>query len=115
MQRDLQHPRTLGGGHLSEKRAKDIGVRIAEIRVVESIECIHAKLRVQLLPEFEMLGESDVHVDQTRATKSIAAQGTFRIHTVQPGGIRRGNQSEEHTSELQSLRHLVCRLLLEKK
>src|SRR5205814_4602999 len=28
-----------------------------------------------------------------------------------PGGVR----SEEHTSELQSLRHLVCRLLLEKK
>src|SRR5262245_45888639 len=27
----------------------------------------------------------------------------------------RGFQSEEHTSELQSLRHLVCRLLLEKK
>src|SRR5437899_7183053 len=27
----------------------------------------------------------------------------------------RGPRSEEHTSELQSLRHLVCRLLLEKK
>src|SRR5258705_10206832 len=27
----------------------------------------------------------------------------------------RGRRSEEHTSELQSLRHLVCRLLLEKK
>src|SRR5438045_5340744 len=27
----------------------------------------------------------------------------------------RFNRSEEHTSELQSLRHLVCRLLLEKK
>src|SRR5262245_43824035 len=26
-----------------------------------------------------------------------------------------GTRSEEHTSELQSLRHLVCRLLLEKK
>src|SRR5258705_1879288 len=26
-----------------------------------------------------------------------------------------GFRSEEHTSELQSLRHLVCRLLLEKK
>src|SRR5437899_12531147 len=26
-----------------------------------------------------------------------------------------GLRSEEHTSELQSLRHLVCRLLLEKK
>src|ERR1039458_1812188 len=27
--------------------------------------------------------------------------------------LRRGKRSEEHTSELQSLRHLVCRLLLE--
>src|SRR5437899_5966462 len=34
-----------------------------------------------------------------------------------PGNIhgRRVERSEEHTSELQSLRHLVCRLLLEKK
>src|SRR5262245_63143467 len=29
--------------------------------------------------------------------------------------IQRCQRSEEHTSELQSLRHLVCRLLLEKK
>src|SRR5437899_7073502 len=29
--------------------------------------------------------------------------------------IQRQLRSEEHTSELQSLRHLVCRLLLEKK
>src|SRR5438045_4730796 len=28
---------------------------------------------------------------------------------------RLAHRSEEHTSELQSLRHLVCRLLLEKK
>src|SRR5262245_64380314 len=34
-----------------------------------------------------------------------------------PESHRRGTtpRSEEHTSELQSLRHLVCRLLLEKK
>src|SRR5437899_9185443 len=32
-------------------------------------------------------------------------------HVVQVDRVR----SEEHTSELQSLRHLVCRLLLEKK
>src|SRR5947199_6094069 len=32
-----------------------------------------------------------------------------------PGGAGRAGRSEEHTSELQSLRHLVCRLLLEKK
>src|SRR5258705_8633159 len=30
-------------------------------------------------------------------------------------GSRALTRSEEHTSELQSLRHLVCRLLLEKK
>src|SRR5262245_64957283 len=32
-----------------------------------------------------------------------------------PGGAYQADRSEEHTSELQSLRHLVCRLLLEKK
>src|SRR5471030_1330489 len=32
-----------------------------------------------------------------------------------PFSIRALWRSEEHTSELQSLRHLVCRLLLEKK
>src|SRR5947199_5626891 len=32
-----------------------------------------------------------------------------------PTGISCTTRSEEHTSELQSLRHLVCRLLLEKK
>src|SRR5438045_5631973 len=29
--------------------------------------------------------------------------------------VAAGARSEEHTSELQSLRHIVCRLLLEKK
>src|SRR5258705_9212383 len=32
-----------------------------------------------------------------------------------PSATSRVPRSEEHTSELQSLRHLVCRLLLEKK
>src|SRR5205814_8636725 len=36
-------------------------------------------------------------------------------HRQVPGQPVRLDRSEEHTSELQSLRHLVCRLLLEKK
>src|ERR1041385_6354003 len=36
------------------------------------------------------------------------------LHAGEPG-FRRGDRSEEHTSELQSRLHLVCRLLLEKK
>src|SRR5947199_1676196 len=39
-------------------------------------------------------------------TGSRAASGVLKYFT---------GRSEEHTSELQSLRHLVCRLLLEKK
>src|SRR2546422_8078867 len=35
-----------------------------------------------------------------------------RLESLEP---RRGERSEEHTSELQSRLHLVCRLLLEKK
>src|SRR2546422_2257487 len=34
---------------------------------------------------------------------------------VTPLGSQRRSRSEEHTSELQSRLHLVCRLLLEKK
>src|SRR5437899_7547317 len=44
------------------------------------------------------------------AAKQI--DGTVLRGGHQPGA---GIRSEEHTSELQSLRHLVCRLLLEKK
>src|SRR5258708_28746085 len=45
--------------------------------------------------------------------------GQRLIHQADPGaghqGAAQGHRSEEHTSELQSPDHLVCRLLLEKK
>src|SRR5205823_11308417 len=53
-----------------------------------------------------------------------AAGGVVRDHKVKRSGARqvrelrlrqRLGRSEEHTSELQSLAYLVCRLLLEKK
>src|SRR5205823_14184626 len=37
------------------------------------------------------------------------------FRTVRTSGWPHGERSEEHTSELQSLAYLVCRLLLEKK
>src|SRR2546429_5741419 len=47
------------------------------------------------------------------------AQRARRVHLRQPfrgcHGLPRHPRSEEHTSELQSRLHLVCRLLLEKK
>src|SRR5205814_5650450 len=45
--------------------------------------------------------------------RSHRARSSRRARAV--GGANRWWRSEEHTSELQSLRHLVCRLLLEKK
>src|SRR5258705_10227078 len=45
------------------------------------------------------------------AAKQIKELITTSVRQVESGAGR----SEEHTSELQSLRHLVCRLLLEKK
>src|SRR5205814_7708492 len=53
---------------------------------------------------------SQVFEDVPRAFKRWRERGkTICIYSS--GSVR----SEEHTSELQSLRHLVCRLLLEKK
>src|SRR5687768_17707547 len=51
-------------------------------------------------------------VATTRALSDI--YGEMHVHRL-AGFFRRFRRSEEHTSELQSRLHLVCRLLLEKK
>src|SRR2546425_3595103 len=46
----------------------------------------------------------------------FGAKKPKRTHKALAGHVKRaGLRSEEHTSELQSLAYLVCRLLLEKK
>src|SRR5258705_4256411 len=67
-------------------------------------------------------------ISRPRSTRRTAARTPRRaglrrlelrgIRHLRPGLAEIGrhvDRSEEHTSELQSLRHLVCRLLLEKK
>src|ERR1039458_3256589 len=49
------------------------------------------------------------------ARRTTAEPGTGRSPRSPRWRTEAGRRSEEHTSELQSLRHLVCRLLLEKK
>src|SRR3989442_14387418 len=46
---------------------------------------------------------------------AIVKLGRARLRRLLGDGHREGGRSEEHTSELQSRPHLVCRLLLEKK
>src|SRR5690348_17774275 len=49
------------------------------------------------------------------AERDAAAAKQFFQKALQAPGHPRPRRSEEHTSELQSPVHLVCRLLLEKK
>src|SRR5437899_5673737 len=54
--------------------------------------------------------------DQTThggSDRTLARPGKLDVVLSRSAGFK--GRSEEHTSELQSLRHLVCRLLLEKK
>src|SRR2546425_10970589 len=48
-------------------------------------------------------------------TRPMSPSTPLPWRTTNCSGRRRSSRSEEHTSELQSLAYLVCRLLLEKK
>src|SRR5258705_971946 len=50
-----------------------------------------------------------------RTVKQLVEEGVPANRLRRALAALREKRSEEHTSELQSLRHLVCRLLLEKK
>src|SRR2546429_2787786 len=56
--------------------------------------------------------ETRSHLPRPRCPLPAHRQPAARVHHPHPGG---SDRSEEHTSELQSRLHLVCRLLLEKK
>src|SRR5690349_22124835 len=69
------------------------------------------------VPELSLAGQPG-RVGKCRDRSMPASQGgTDRGRGVAPGAAcgQPGSRSEEHTSELQSRRDLVCRLLLEKK
>src|SRR5258705_3185909 len=55
-------------------------------------------------------GKSGPNIVTGRCALSAAEVNSFAMSAADSA-----QRSEEHTSELQSLRHLVCRLLLEKK
>src|SRR5687767_15730884 len=61
-------------------------------------------------------GPSTAAVSAPSGQKRRLSQGhDFRIGISSQGAFQSRDRSEEHTSELQSLAYLVCRLLLEKK
>src|SRR5437016_7800344 len=57
----------------------------------------------------------DADADRHRSRGPAGATDVGPDRSGAPGRRGDNNRSEEHTSELQSLTNLVCRLLLEKK
>src|SRR3989442_6343529 len=76
--------------------------------------------RSTLFP-YTTLFRSDIHrriIEKLRSEhggKVFTRTDTFEVAAWKPEQLQRFDRSEEHTSELQSRPHLVCRLLLEKK
>src|SRR5262245_62494694 len=74
----------------------------------------------QVPPPIGAEGEAEA-TERRQAPPASEAEAFRRAELARQAADRRerarraGTRSEEHTSELQSLRHLVCRLLLEKK
>src|SRR2546422_7873705 len=71
-------------------------------------------------PRYHRAGCEHAGHEWDRGAEKIAGEELrwwSAVPDVQPGRdvAARGPRSEEHTSELQSRLHLVCRLLLEKK
>src|SRR5258708_13070569 len=70
---------------------------------------------------FRSVLRARVEGGQPRACEEVVHLGLHRVHGAGRGqglvalGKAAAQRSEEHTSELQSPDHLVCRLLLEKK
>src|SRR5205823_12218120 len=69
-------------------------------------------------PFFRLLRHDDQRNDAARAVAArlmLNHRGDRDLMLAEHAGNFRQHRSEEHTSELQSLAYLVCRLLLEKK
>src|SRR2546429_3565594 len=76
--------------------------------------------RSTLFPYTTLFRSAQVTKDVARAERSVAItlMAYLVVLCLQAKHIKPGtawSRSEEHTSELQSRLHLVCRLLLEKK
>src|SRR5262245_64669661 len=79
----------------------------------------HYLLRGDWDRAFELLKKADSIASNGMSIPDFVFRAHARLSDVHLSfginQVRNMLRSEEHTSELQSLRHLVCRLLLEKK
>src|SRR2546425_7854179 len=91
-------------GRLAAKQADRV--------VVQTAGGVGYEIAVPLgvMEELPAVGES-----VSLATELVVREDGWALYGFRDAAGRRFFRSEEHTSELQSLAYLVCRLLLEKK
>src|SRR5258705_8912276 len=73
---------------------------------------LHDALPISPMP---LVGADQPAERHREADQTTLSRSPLRLDLRELRVERGRDRSEEHTSELQSLRHLVCRLLLEKK
>src|SRR2546422_8498175 len=98
----------------AQEAAAPATLKPGENLLVQGIPAIPATIAEQAnrYTEFRSAAVFSWHPHRREMLIGTRFADTAQIHEVKmPGGAR----SEEHTSELQSRLHLVCRLLLEKK
>src|ERR1039458_5069143 len=83
---------------------REAGERLSVNDAIQRTVCFKNKTGVNNMKALVYNGPRDVQVKNVPDAK-----------IERPTDVLVKIRSEEHTSELQSLRHLVCRLLLEKK
>src|SRR5205814_10633223 len=88
------------------RRSSDLVLLACGLDLKERLEACAVALRLRKL----RLGAGERGFGSR--SRHLKGRGIDREHRLP---LRDRRRSEEHTSELQSLRHLVCRLLLEKK
>src|SRR5258708_31700298 len=71
--------------------------------------------RSTLFPYTTLFRSPRLVIEPVGCTNSGAGKRSARATSIAAKASSRNVRSEEHTSELQSPDHLVCRLLLEKK
>src|SRR5271166_6675129 len=79
----------------------------------EPVQSQYVRPKHATKPSFQKL-QPQGHTMARRSRYAPQAVSAWRFYR-QLAPLRAGSRSEEHTSELQSRGHLVCRLLLEKK
>src|SRR5690625_7038256 len=78
-------------------------------------EKLHNEYCVQLTGRVRMRPEDQWNPDMATGKVELVADEVNILSRSAPLPLLMNDRSEEHTSELQSRGHLVCRLLLEKK